>query len=122
MTLNAFKIFSMVLPKKGPKVIPVTADLQAVQSVDIDLTENINNGFIDFVSTVFIDNSENGQELQITVIGGTGQIIKAAANTQGYYRILATNPPKFTVETTGAVAVPLQFLNTPELPAVWSTP
>ena len=121
-TENRFDVFSMVLSANGPMSIPINCDLQINTQVNVDLSSNVQQGFIDFISTVYVDNSLNSAETSIRVDGGTNQIIKCPANSQGYFNILAVNPPKFIVSTTGGVIVPLQFLNTPVFPNVWSTP
>jgi len=106
-------------PLEGPKAVPFVCGFSAlITSIPIDLTLLFERKSITQIQTVFIDNSANAQEFTLTSLG-TNQAIVAGANSQGYYPVLATVPPKFTASTPGAVNVSLQFLNVPMAAAVW---
>ena len=75
---------------------------------------------------VFIDNSLNAQAVTLT-FQPTGQVLTIAANTQAYLPVVCPNPGqnaemKLTAFSNagGAVNVPIQLLNTPVTPCVWT--
>lgn len=107
----------------GPRCLPVTlvgATLVANPVQIIDLQNVQARKFIDFIQTIFVDNSLNLVPISIN-IAGTGQTITVGGQTQGYYPVLCPNPPKFTVSAQGASAnINFEFLNV-YLSQVWTS-
>lgn len=120
MTNNPrLKIFGMNLSEMGPLALPYYADLSSATSADIDLSAETQQGFIDFINGVYIDNLDNGSNFSITC-GGTNQKVICPANSQGYFSLMVPNPPTFIAQSGGGVKVPLIFYNIPIFPFVWS--
>lgn len=112
------------LPDEGPKAIPVRLDFTpsspATLTYVLDLELIWSQAKISMIQTIFIDNSQNSNALSVTV-NGTGQIIVAAANTQGYYAVLCPNPPKLSFSSaSSSVALVVFLINIPISGVVWS--
>lgn len=116
---GAFGIANMVVPAGGPKIIPINVDFTAVSQLTIDGTQVVNQGKIEYLQGVYIDNSANLNPLSLTM-STTGQVITAKKQTQGYYPILVPNPPQIIAATTQGIIIPLFFYNIPISPCVWS--
>lgn len=109
---------NMTLPPEGPRTVPVNIDFSVLTEQSIDFTQSINNGWISYISGVYFDNSANANDVTLKM-DGSNQSIIIPASKQGWFPILATNPPVFTVSqaSTGDVCK-LQFLNFPVFPYV----
>lgn len=108
-----------IIPKEGPKAIPVRADLRAVSSVLVDLGTQNELQQISFVQCVYIDNSQNASPVTIQS-DGTNQTVGIGAGKQGYLPLLSTLPNRFIIQSVGAVIIPIVFLNVPMPFGVWS--
>ncbi len=118
----AFKVANMMLPGGGlgdSKCITTTLDFTVNSSIHFDLELEQTQSQIDFVQTLYADNSLNLNALQFVFPGG--QIVKVPAGAQGYYPITpAFGKFECTVSTTVAAllsAVQIQLLNVP-IPAM----
>lgn len=111
-------ILNGMIPKEGPKTVPIKVDLRATLAAIIDLSTQNDLGQLSFIQSVFIDNTGNGSPFLLTV-EGSGQVIQIGPGQQGYLPLLAPLPNKFTAATAGGVQVPLFFLNVPMPAAVW---
>lgn len=116
---NKFEIFNMQLSDKGPLAVPIILDFTINDDILVDLSSEYQQGFIDYVSGIWVDNSENSEDLYIK-ISSINQTIVCAANTQGYYPVFITNPPVIDFETTGDVKLQVIFYNVPLFPISWS--
>lgn len=105
-------INNALVPKEGPKTIPVLVDLRTASSALVDLTQQQMTQKISFIQTIFVDNSLNTESVSIQA-DTTNQILRVPAGVQAYLPILSPIPPRFIIATTGAVIVPIQFLNIP---------
>ncbi|MGH3273584.1 MAG: DUF1859 domain-containing protein [Streptosporangiaceae bacterium] len=105
----AFNVFNGCPPIEGPRCIPVTITLNN-NSAEIDFFTQFQRKDITQIQSVFVDNSENTEIFQLTN-QAVNQTIDVPAGSQGYYPILAPNPPKFLAATKGAATIQLQFLN-----------
>jgi len=121
-TYTRFGTYNAVLPKSGPKTYPLVADFRTVGSFTADLTVQVQQGFIDFISGLFIDNSANANTLSI-LVATTQQKIIIPAKAQAYMPILASDAPVVELTTTvnNQLLVPFQVFNFPVQPAVWLT-
>ena len=108
---QSFGVFDGLMPKQGPKALPVTIPFSgALTSGTIDLTQQQQSNVISFVQTIYVDNSSNPQPLTWTT-GLPGQIMKCPAYSEGYFPVIACNPPVFNFNSTGGVPVQVIFLN-----------
>lgn len=119
MSYSAFPVSNGLAPDGDPIAVPVTVDLTATTSKTVNFLIEETNGSIDNVQTLFVDNADNAQKLTLT-FGVTNQRIVFPANAQGYVAVLAGGI-NVSVATTGAVVVPLIFINVPMPGHVWST-
>jgi hypothetical protein len=109
------------IPPNGSKVMPYLADL-TLGDVDIDLTVQQQQGYIDIVQSVFIDASDCDCSVGID-IPGTRQKIVIPPRHQGFVPMLTPSAPKFSITaetpiTTDGIVRAL-FLNVPMPVAVW---
>lgn len=120
-TANRFEFYGMTLPHGGPKAVPQTLDFTNATEIEVDLSAMTQNGFIDFISGVWVDNSANTETLSIKC-NKTSQIVKIPAGRQGYFPLIVDNPPKFICSTDGAVIINVIFYNIPQFPYISSAP
>ncbi len=113
---NKTEIFNMVLPNSGPVAIPKFLDFSTTSSIDVDFTQVVNNGWVDFISGVYLDNSDNAFSVTF-VCNGTNQRLTFPAGACGYIPLLLASPPKLTiaVSASGGTITPI-FYNVPMLP------
>lgn len=118
--VNAFGINNMVLPSGGPKTIPWYLDFSATTGIQLDTTQIISQGLLEYVQTLYIDNKDNPGALTMN-IELINQRIIIPAGRQGYWNILGPNPPVFDFSVPAAFGkVYLQLINVPIQPANWS--
>jgi hypothetical protein len=97
-------------------------DFSVTTEYDLDAQNIQSLGWIQYVQTVFIDNSANADALVLTVDpNGSAQQIIAGPNSQGYYNALCPNPVKMSFVTAGGVVVPIYLTDVAIPGAVWST-
>lgn len=115
------EIFGMMLPGKSPVAIPANVDFSTDLSNFLDFGFAIDQGWVDFISGVYIFNPTN-EIITIEVLGGTYQKLNFPAKSGGYVPLLFSNPPKviLTVANTAADLVRCLFYNVPMLPYIYS--
>jgi len=114
--INRQSVSAMTLPCNEMVDVPVQLDFRTSDTFEIDFTQMIEKGNIDFVSGVFIDNWDNADPVSISV-SGTRQRIICPANSQLWSPILAPNPPVFTAVFEGtSTIIAAHFYNIPLLP------
>jgi len=116
-----FGVNNVIIPNGGPATIPAKLDFRATAAIEIDGELVVSQGKIEYLQGVFIDNSDNANPIKFTM-GITGQRIVCPPQSQGYFAIMAPNPPRITAETpqAGSLIVPIFFYNVPIQSAVWS--
>lgn len=121
--LNQSPFFGMQLPRGGTQSYPFFYNF-ATQGAEqsIDFSQQINQGLLEFISGVYIDNWSNSEDLTL-LCGGTNQTITCPANSQGYFPLIVANPPIITV-TNGAASgsAKLYFYNVPMIPFLIQAP
>jgi hypothetical protein len=103
----------------GPKVVPWNGTFPGTTNFSyfVDLTQLVNQAIIDFVQTIWVDNSQNDDAVTIESMA-TGQSQTVPPNAQAYLPIFASSTqPQFTVTSSGAANVEIIFANF-GLPAV----
>lgn len=109
-----------LMPKRGPRTVPVMLAFSAATSVNVDLTISQLLDAEEFIQTIYVDNSLGPRSVNITA-PITGQILTWPAGTQGYLPVLSCVTPKFTCASSGGVDVLAQFC-TMMLPAqIWTS-
>lgn len=118
MSSNArFEVFPMVLPEMGPRSVPDKISFVANQVEELDLTQLIDNGWLDYISGVYVDNFGNSGTITL-VCSGTNQRFIIAPDTAGYYPLLLPNSPKVMLTNTASEIVTFQWYNIPVFPIV----
>lgn len=112
--------YNAVLPKEGPKVFGFNLDFRVEDLVDIDVSLQVQQGFISFVQGWFINNIDNAEPVKIAT-QGTDQGITIPAGKQAYMPMFITDECKLTITTTAAanLIVPFYLTNVPVMPCVW---
>ncbi len=114
----ALEAFQMTLPPEGPRTVPVNVDMQTNVEHEIDISQMQGDGTISYISGAWIDNVGNDQVVTLTC-DGTKQRTIIPANSQGWYSLMATNPPKFTAtQEASGLFVRFIFVNFPVWPFV----
>ena len=121
MQLGAtFGIANVVVPAGGPKCVPTNVDFSNAAQVVLDGQQIVQNGRIEYLQGVFVDNSANVNNLSLTM-STTGQVIIVPKQSQGYFSIMVPDPPQIVAATVQAnIVIPMFFYNVPIQPAVWS--
>jgi hypothetical protein len=112
-----------LVPRFGPKVLMDTLDFASDSSIDISTAEEQKSGAIEFIQSLWIDNSANSATVTVR-IQHTGQVIKVAPKTQGYFPCMAGGEFRATVSTTPAAGllVTVGLCNQNMEPALWVLP
>jgi hypothetical protein len=122
-TLQARKITLGYAPKEGAFALPVTLlfNTNAVQQISMDFFKEQSQGQIEFIQSVFIDNSQNPQGLALR-FPTLQQQITVRTQMQGYFPLFAPNGAfSLTAVTTGNVDIPIIFCNVFINPSVWQS-
>lgn len=84
-----FEISANQIPTQGSKALPLPFNFSASDRQEGDLLQEIENGFIDFVQAVYIDNSANDAAFMLTFpgMGKMGFPLIAPPNSQGFYSV-----------------------------------
>lgn len=105
---------------EGPRILPIlNIDFGTNPVYSLDYSNQMKQGRMSMVQTVFIDNSQN--DAAVTVTMSTGQQIVAKGRTQGYYSCLVQDPFRVAFESPGGAKVSFIFLNFQLQPAQWLT-
>ena len=107
---SAYRVFIGLAPHELPLSITRSYDFSGGASWIEDLGSAQENGQIEWVQAVYVDNSLNAQSVSL-YCPITNQTITVGANKQAYLPVLAVNPPKFVVNSTGNVVVNISYLN-----------
>lgn len=111
------------IPEEGPIAVPVPINFATSTDFDLDISQQVNQGRISLVQSMFVDNSANNNPINI----GVGQSPSSAAlqtivvpsQSQGYFQIFSPNPARFhfNSQATGSILVILS--NSPIASATW---
>lgn len=114
-------VFNMVLPA-NPQVVPQYLDLTTASEIDVDLSQLVDNGTIDFISGVWVNNGANSVAINIQVYG-SNQHLTIPPYNQAYLPVLCPNNPKFRVycDSSPGLIIETIFHNIPLLPIVYAS-
>lgn len=113
-------VFNGLGPEKGPVIMPIPLDFSAQNPFLVDLEREVSADRIEWVQTIFIDNSANTTAVTITW-AISGQIIVIPPGSQAYLPVLVPNTPRFSISTTGTPTVYLHAINVPMPAIIWNT-
>ena len=106
----AFRVFIGLAPHELPLAISRSYDFSASTSYVEDLSGAQENGQIEWVQAVYVDNSLNGSPVSL-FFASTQQTITLAPYQQSYIPVLSMNPPKVVVSSSGGITVNVSYLN-----------
>jgi hypothetical protein len=113
-----FPVFNALVPKEGPKIIPMSFDFSAAAGYAVNLLSQYQKKVISGVQCIYIDNSLNSSPVTLT-FGTSNQKIICPPLTQGYFPVLMPNAPSMTIASAGGVVVPIDLINVPIQSQVW---
>lgn len=108
-------------PGINPLMIPLQVDMTVAQSVLVDLTQQQQGGQIGPIQTIYINNTSNGQPVTIIAPILNQSYTIPAGDSAILPFFLPNQAPKFTVNSTGGVIIPIAVLNIPLPAQVWGT-
>lgn len=109
--------------KDGPIVCRVNLNFDPTAGAahfDLDLQNPQGAGLIDFVQTIFIDNSKGGDTVSVT-FKASGQVIVAKAFSQGWYNVICTNPIQVGFDSNGGALCTIFMTNAAVPGHTWLT-
>lgn len=111
----ASKLANMHAPAQGSKALSYTLDFSTVGKIAEDVFQEMAAAGIEFLQSVFIDNSQNSANFTLTTyIGDTAIGLVAQAFSQGYYPVLIdVGTARFVAATSQGIKIPIAFLNVP---------
>lgn len=117
---NVFGIPNLTAPAQGGVGIALNMDFTNVNVVQGDLQQEQSSGVLDYVQSMYLDNSLNTKSISL-VIGGTLQTITLKAGQQALLPVIpATGIFRWQATSTGAaLLVPVIFSNLPFNPYLW---
>lgn len=110
-------------PKENARSFPLTLDFTKTAGLPIviNLQEQVQQNFLEWVQTVYADNSASTVPLTLTD-SITGQAITWPAGRQGYLPFLCGDNVVFTASvSSGQPVVNIQLVTVPMPPAIWAT-
>lgn len=106
-------------PTKGSRALPQLLDFTQESPVNVNLSYEQESLRLEFVQTLYIDNSSNANDLTMTM-RATGQAMIVLAGWQGYLPVLATaDNCHISFSTSGTPKIPVQFLSFPMPAILW---
>lgn len=116
---NTYKVFNGYAPTEGSRALPLAFDFSQAASYSGDLVLAQNMGNLEFVQSVFVDNSANSYPVTLS-FNQVNQSIVFPPYAQGYMPVLVPNEPRYTIASSGNVVVDVIFLTFPMPAVVWS--
>lgn len=107
-----FPVASGLLPTGSPRALRRLIPLSTTTPYSFDLYQEGAKGDINNIQAIFIDNSQNGSPVTVTVSGTQLRLI-LPPQWQGILPLFSTTDPKIVVTSAGAVDIPIHLLNVP---------
>lgn len=102
-----------------PRFLSMSLDFTSIGVLNVDLQREQSKGRLEFVQSVYIDNSNNQSTLTLKFLG-TGQVIVAQPLTQGDYPVkVGTGIVRFTATASQGQTIPVIFQNMPAQGFIW---
>jgi hypothetical protein len=112
--LSAFQVHNGLAPKQLPRAMRYLIDLSTAVSVELDLATEQGESQLEFVQSLWVDNSNSPRRLDIAV-QGVPQTIKIPIGAIACLPIICPGVPRFTfsVSVVTPLPIPILFLNVP---------
>lgn len=117
------RIFNQAIACDDPKTIRAVLDFDGVDQWDVSLESQQQDNVFTGLQSIYVDASALTDRL-IILVSGSNQRIIVPENTQGFYPVLAPNPPVFQFLNDGAGNIGIarvHFLNVPMPIGQWAT-
>jgi hypothetical protein len=113
MNLASFQTPNLAQPSEGSKAIAMALDFSDTGLITSDLTQEVLNGKLDFIQSVYIDNADNAANFDITFIGAPiTQRVRAQPYSQGWYPISwPVGNARFVAQTSEGQTINVIFAN-----------
>lgn len=112
--IEKFQVVNGHSPAHGSRALFAPFDFAGVTSIGFNFYQELTDGNMDFVQSMFIDNSLNTAEFQI-IFDGTRHKIVAQPYSQGIYPVICAQGKLTGVASSGGgVRVPVYFHNVPQ--------
>jgi|GEM_PF-2905415 len=118
--LTAFQTKNGLAPRQGPRASMQFIDMSVSNPFNLDFTMAQDLERLEWVQTLWIDNSLNASSFTATVIN-SGQKIVVPPFYQGYFPVLVYGDPKFQFSCSGTPIVPVGFLTMAMPCMMWNT-
>lgn len=111
--VNSFQSANLAQPDSGSLSIALSVDLTASASVNLDLTQPMLNGKLDFIQSVYIDNADNSVVCDLIFHGGPIDYrVRALANQQGWFPVTApVGATRLTVNSNAGAKITVFLSN-----------
>lgn len=110
------------IPCKGAKCIPFKLDFSAAASYELNFSAQLANGSIDFIQTMYVDNTLNLAASLFATVDGSQQTLAFPQKSLAYMPILAPQFTRIVLTSAGTVVVYVAFMNFYVPPTVWAVP
>lgn len=113
-----YPVFNQLVPKEGPKTVPILFDFTAQSAYAVDLQNQQSRSFITIVQSVYV---RNPGTVAVTILFDVaGQQVDFPPQSEGYLPVLVSNPPRFTATSVGGASnVQVMLLNVPMPAHIW---
>ncbi len=110
--LRAFPVFNGYAPAQGPKAINIPLDFTNTARIEFDTVQEEQNGEIQYIQTVYVDNASNPNALTLQ-FDQTMQRIVVPAYAQGPWPVICGSNFRCVATTTEGVVCSAILLNVP---------
>lgn len=105
------KTFNQSFSCMGPLVLPVDLDFTTSQDFRVDLTDQLSNGFLDYVSSVYINLLDvTTFDLRLTSNDLKNQVVYCKRGTIVYAPLMLSNWPIFDAHVNAVINSVQQIL------------
>jgi hypothetical protein len=117
---SMFATANVAIPDEGPKCIRADLDFSTLDDISIEGLLATTTGTMSYIQGVYIDNADNANAVEL-LCAVTNQRVTCPAQSQGYFPLIITNPPRLTASTPhiANLRVKMFFYNIPIQPSIW---
>lgn len=116
---SSYRVHNGLAPKTLPRSLMRTIDFTINKTVIVNLIKDKDADIIEWVQTIYVDNSQSGDPLIITCTQ-TQQTVTIPAGYQAYLPVLS-NEPVFSMTSASGLLIDVHFLTAAYPAAIWST-
>lgn len=104
---------NLAQPDAGSMLIPLVLPFGGVTSINVDLTQEIELGKLDFIQSVYIDNADNASAIDLVFHGGPVDYrVRALGNQQGWFPVSwPKGATRLTANSNAGANITVMFAN-----------